>query len=38
MLQELEGVGYGWERVKTIAKNRGRMLVDTLCPPGRQKE
>ena len=36
MLQELEGVGYTWERAKTVAKNwmRWRILIDALCTPG----
>ena len=35
MLQEFKGVGYAWERAKTVAKNRvrWRILVDALCPP-----
>ena len=32
MLQELEGVGYDWERANTVAKNRvqWRILVNAL--------
>ena len=39
MLQELERVGYSWERAKALAKNRvrWRVLVDTLCSPGCDK-
>ena len=35
MLQELEGVGYAWESVKTMAKNwvQWRIPVDALFPP-----
>jgi len=39
MPQELEKVGYSWERAKVLAKTRVhlRVLVDTLCTHGGDK-
>ena len=40
MLQELERVGYSWERAKALANNRVRWgkLEDVLCSHGGDKE